>query len=354
MGVNQQKNQIFRSYFAKAIRRAVNIVNDFLPDAILSALALTENDRYLIAEQAVEDGLIEDLIAYAKNDPAAKEDYEYVYDSCKGFEALLYYRIAHTLIFSEITRTIDKQNVRLINKIARSMTEEAKVRTGIDINPRCKIGKGCVIDHGVGTQIGYYNGYSQNTDVVGETAEIGEYCIILNDVVIGAHEVNKGQKQGRRQPIIGNHVTICSGARLLGPINIGDNVLIGTRAIICKDIPSDSQVTLISQYQIVKTEQEDLDIRIDGLIEGDMEQTVILAGSGLQNVTLTIMDMIKLTVICEPIHIISNNGKRVVFEIPKLYCNFVDQLALRVTKADNIELYVYSDILKRSLKRKEL
>ncbi len=351
MGKNNINSELVWKYWALTVNKVADIINKFLPDSTLTVLDITNDDVFKLAEEAVESGLIEDMATYADNDPAAKKNYDYVYESCKGFEAIMYYRIAHVFITSTIFKSKGLIQEYLFI-LARRITEDAKVKTGIDINPTCQIGRGCVIDHGVGTCIGYENSYSENTNVFGETAIIGNNCTILNDVVIGAYEVNTGQRDGRRHPVIGDNVTICSGARILGAVIIGNNVLIGTNVIISQDIPSNCKVTLQSQYQIIKKASERC-VQIYGIIEGELNGTLILGGENLDNVVLALIDATTYIykVIEEPLKILSNNGKKVIFQLPQHNFNRTknQKIMLRIITSDAIELYFYSEIFNNKL-----
>lgn len=107
--------------------------------------------------------------------------------------------------------------------LARYICERAKRKTGIEIHPGARIGKGLFIDHGVGV-------------VIGETAIIGDNVTLFHGVTLGG----TGKEKGKRHPTIGNNVFIGSGAKILGNINIGNNVRIGANAVVLKDIPEDT------------------------------------------------------------------------------------------------------------------
>ena len=107
--------------------------------------------------------------------------------------------------------------------LARYICERAKRKTGIEIHPGARIGKGLFIDHGVGV-------------VIGETAIIGDNVTLFHGVTLGG----TGKEKGKRHPTIGNNVFIGSGAKILGNINIGNNVRIGANAVVLKDIPDDT------------------------------------------------------------------------------------------------------------------
>ena len=159
---------------------------------------------------------IKELYLDAKNisekDPASRNAI-YVILLYPGFHALLFYRIAH--FFSNLKL---KFIARLISQIARFLT-------GIEIHPGAKIGKRLFIDHGMGI-------------VIGETTTIGDNCTIYHGVTLGG----TGKDKYKRHPDLGDNVTVGCGAKVLGPIKIGNNVKIGANAVVLKDVPDNSTV----------------------------------------------------------------------------------------------------------------
>ena len=143
---------------------------------------------------------IKNLYYDAKNiqqkDPAARNIFEVIL-LYPGFHALFSHRIAHFFY-----------NIKLFF-IARLISQLTRFFTGIEIHPGATIGKRLMIDHGMGI-------------VIGETAVIGNDCVIYHQVTLGG----TGKEKLKRHPTIGNNVLIGAGAKLLGPINIGDNVKI--------------------------------------------------------------------------------------------------------------------------------
>jgi serine O-acetyltransferase len=105
--------------------------------------------------------------------------------------------------------------------LARLIEQIFRFLTGIEIHPGAKIGKNLMIDHGMGV-------------VIGETSEIGDNCIIFHGVTLGGYKFNGG----KRHPTIGNHVLIGAGAKVLGPVKIGDYAKIGANAVVSKDVPA--------------------------------------------------------------------------------------------------------------------
>ncbi len=102
----------------------------------------------------------------------------------------------------------------------------ARTFTGIEIHPGATIGRRVVIDHGMGV-------------VIGETATVGDDCLIYHGVTLGGKVAQAREEcQGRRHPAVGNNVTIGSGATLLGAITVGDGATIGAMSVVLEDVPA--------------------------------------------------------------------------------------------------------------------
>lgn len=159
---------------------------------------------------------IKELYLDAKNisdkDPASR-NILYVILLYPGFHALLFYRIAH--FFSNLK----------LKFIARLISQLARFLTGIEIHPGAKIGKRLFIDHGMGI-------------VIGETTSIGDNCTIYHGVTLGG----TGKERYKRHPDLGNNVIVGCGAKVLGPIKIGNNVKIGANSVVLKEVPNNSTI----------------------------------------------------------------------------------------------------------------
>ena len=107
--------------------------------------------------------------------------------------------------------------------VARLISQISRFITGIEIHPGATIGRRLVIDHGMGI-------------VIGETAEIGDDCLIYHGVTLGG----TGKDQGKRHPTIGNNVLISCGAKVLGPFKVGDNARIAANAVVLTEVPEDA------------------------------------------------------------------------------------------------------------------
>jgi cysteinyl-tRNA synthetase len=153
-----------------------------------------------------------DYRAVFEKDPAARGGLEVVL-TYPGFHAIVIHRINHFLWKLKIPVV-----PRLLSHIARFLT-------GIEIHPAAKIGPGFFIDHGLGV-------------VIGETAEIGDNCLLYQGVTLGG----TGKEKGKRHPTLGSNVVIGAGAKVLGAIKIGDYVKIGANSVVLHSVPEHSIV----------------------------------------------------------------------------------------------------------------
>ena len=151
--------------------------------------------------------LKEEIAVVFERDPAARNTWEVI--TCyPGFHALLIHRGAHWLW---------RQRLRWL---ARMVSHLGRWLTGIEIHPGARIGRRFFIDHGMGV-------------VIGETAEIGDDCTLYHGVTLGGTSWNKG----KRHPTLGNGVVLGAGAKILGPIKVGDRARVGSNAVVVKDVP---------------------------------------------------------------------------------------------------------------------
>jgi serine O-acetyltransferase len=171
--------------------------------------------------------LREDLRNARAHDPAARGDLEnaLVYS---GLHAIWSYRIAHRLWARPALRGP-----------ARIMTQLTRFLTGIEIHPGASIGRRFFIDHGMGV-------------VIGETTEIGDDVMVYHGVTLGGRTM----QQVKRHPTIGNRVTIGAGAKILGPLTVGDDSAIGANAVVTRDVPAESIATGIPAVVRPRTEKQ--------------------------------------------------------------------------------------------------
>ncbi len=153
-----------------------------------------------------------DFQAALAMDPAATSKFE-VALTYSGFHALLFYRFAHWIW------------TKRIPFFPRALSQLARFITGIEIHPGAEIGSGMFIDHGMGV-------------VIGETSEIGDHVTLFQGVTLGG----TGKQRGKRHPTLGNNVVVGAGAKVLGPIRIGNYVKIGANSVVLQDVPDHSTV----------------------------------------------------------------------------------------------------------------
>ena len=147
------------------------------------------------------------LAAYQRRDPAARSKLE-IFLLYPGVHAILYHRLAHWMYRHRWFF------------LARCVSQWNRFWTGIEIHPGATIGHRLVIDHGMGI-------------VIGETAEIGDDCLLYQGVTLGG----TGKDKGKRHPTLGNNVLVGSGAKVLGPFKVGDNARIAAGAVVLEEVP---------------------------------------------------------------------------------------------------------------------
>ena len=166
------------------------------------------------------------------HDPAMHSDWEvFLYPS---FWAVYYYRKAH------------EQYLKGHYLRARKISQKAARKTGIEIHPGAKIGKGFFIDHGTGV-------------IIGETAEIGDNVLLYQGVTLGG----TGKEKGKRHPTIGDNVMISAGAKVLGSITIGNNVKVGAGSVVLESIPDNCTVVGVPGRIVKRLNEEKPSENID-------------------------------------------------------------------------------------------
>lgn len=156
-----------------------------------------------------------------RRDPAARTLLEIVF-AYPGIHAMMFHRLSSTL-----WRWRLRWLARMLSQIGRWMT-------GIEIHPGATIGKRFFIDHGMGV-------------VIGETAEIGDDCTLYHGVTLGGTSWEKK----KRHPTLGNDVVVGAGAKVLGPITVGDGARVGSNSVVVKDVPAGATVVGIPGRVVV-------------------------------------------------------------------------------------------------------
>lgn len=166
-----------------------------------------------------------DIEFIMKNDPAARSK----------LEVFLLYPSIHARIVHILSHYLYNHKLFFV---ARLLSQIARLLTGIEIHPGAKLGNSILIDHGMGV-------------VIGETAEVGDRVVIYHGTTLGG----TGKDTGKRHPTIGNDVFIGSGAKILGPINIGSNSKIGANSVVLNDVPEGATVVGVAA-KVVKLKNE--------------------------------------------------------------------------------------------------
>lgn len=166
---------------------------------------MLNNKNYNIFEDMIEN------IKIVKQKDPASTDYFSIFVNTPSVHAVFWHRVAHFL------------HINKFKFIARFISQIARLFTGIEIHPGAKIGKRLFIDHGMGV-------------VIGETAEVGDDVLMFHGVTLGG----TGNHTGKRHPTVKNNVMLSSGAKILGPVTIGENSKIGANAVVLKDIPDNA------------------------------------------------------------------------------------------------------------------
>lgn len=154
----------------------------------------------------------EDINCVFARDPAARSSLEVLFNY-PGLHAVWWHRLSHALWNLGL-----KWLARLVSNVSRFLT-------GIEIHPGAQLGRRFFIDHGMGV-------------VIGETAVVGEDCTLYHQVTLGGTTWDKG----KRHPTLGNGVVVGAGAKILGPIEIGDQARVGSNAVVTRSVPAGATV----------------------------------------------------------------------------------------------------------------
>jgi serine O-acetyltransferase len=169
----------------------------------------------------------EDIQSVFERDPAARNTFE-ILTAYPGIHAIVFHRLSHRLWNMGF-----KWLARILSNVARWFT-------GIEIHPGAVIGRRFFIDHGMGV-------------VIGETAVIGDDCTLYHGVTLGGTSWEKG----KRHPTLANDVVVGAGAKVLGPILIGEGARIGSNAVVVKDVPPGATVVGVPGKLITPRPQEE-------------------------------------------------------------------------------------------------
>ncbi len=180
-----------------------------------------------------------------------KRDFRAVFDkdpaAVSSLQVLLFYPGFHAIVLHRTAHALRALGVPFLPKVIAFLS---RLFTGIEIHPAAKIAPGFFIDHGMGV-------------VIGETAEIGPDCLLYQGVTLGG----TGKEKGKRHPTLGSHVVVGAGAKILGPITIGDYVKIGANSVVLKSVPTHSVVVgvpaRIAKRKVLRVHQDGLEEVLD-------------------------------------------------------------------------------------------
>ncbi|NPV60041.1 MAG: serine O-acetyltransferase [Actinobacteria bacterium] len=192
--------------------------------------------------------LRQDIEAVRDRDPAARSTLEIIL-AYPGLHALWMHRVAHWLWEKKVPVV-----PRLISHLNRFLT-------GIEIHPGAKFGKGVFIDHGMGV-------------VIGETSEVGDYVTLYQGVTLGG----TGKEKGKRHPTVGKNVVIAAGAKVLGPITIGDDSKVGAGAVVIRDVPPRCTVVGVPGKVVVQEGEPVVDLHHEAIPDPVMDRIEALDG----------------------------------------------------------------------------
>lgn len=164
----------------------------------------------------------EDVAAVFESDPAARS----------YFEVLLLYPGLHAVWTHHLSHWLWRHGMRFA---ARFVSQLSRFFTGIEIHPGAELGRRLFIDHGLGT-------------VIGETAIVGDDVTLYQGVTLGG----TGKEKGKRHPTLGNHISVGSGARILGNITIGDNVRVGAGSVVLRSVPANSTIVGVPGHIVLR------------------------------------------------------------------------------------------------------
>ena len=183
-----------------------------MKDLITRMKTLARKMKNRVASMKMFDTFREEIQVVFERDPAARSALETIL-SCPGFQAVLLHRLNHALW---------RRGWLLLARLGAHL---ARFLTGVEIHPGARIGKRFFIDHGMGV-------------VIGETSEIGDDVSLYHGVTLGGIKWDKG----KRHPTLHSNVVVGAGAKILGPIVIGEGARIGSNAVVVKEVPANATV----------------------------------------------------------------------------------------------------------------
>ncbi|MBO9578056.1 MAG: serine O-acetyltransferase [Microbacteriaceae bacterium] len=172
----------------------------------------------------------EDIAAVKRRDPAARSSFE-IWLLYSGMHGVWGYRFAHWLW------------THRAKFLGRFVSQVTRFLTGVEIHPGATIGRRLTIDHGMGI-------------VIGETAEVGDDVHLYHGVTLG----NAKSQPGKRHPTLGDRITVGAGAKIFGPVTVGDDTVVGGNAVVTKSFPAGSVLVGVPAKDVRKKAPDQTDL----------------------------------------------------------------------------------------------
>ncbi|MEJ2609493.1 MAG: serine O-acetyltransferase [Candidatus Thiodiazotropha sp.] len=250
-----------------------------------------------------------------------KEDIQSVFDrdpaARNSFEIITTYPGVHAVIFHRLSHRLWKMGLKWF---ARMISNLARLFTGIEIHPGAVIGRRFFIDHGMGV-------------VIGETAIIGDDCTLYHGVTLGGTSWEKG----KRHPTLANNVVVGAGAKVLGPIDVGEGARIGSNAVVVKDVPPGSTVIGVPGKLISPSKPE---------VAGHREKIAKKIGFDAYGATKDATDPVAHAINCmlDHIHVMDNKMQLMCEALKKLG---IDEASSNLPAIDSCEIISTAEELKK-------
>jgi serine O-acetyltransferase len=250
-----------------------------------------------------------------------KEDIQSVFDrdpaARNSFEIITTYPGVHAVIFHRLSHRLWKMGLKWF---ARMISNLARLFTGIEIHPGAVIGRRFFIDHGMGV-------------VIGETAIIGDDCTLYHGVTLGGTSWEKG----KRHPTLANNVVVGAGAKVLGPIDVGEGARIGSNAVVVKDVPPGSTVIGVPGKLISPSKPE---------VAGHREKIAKKIGFDAYGATKDATDPVAHAINCmlDHIHVMDNKMQLMCEALKKLG---IDDASSNLPAIDSCEIISTAEELKK-------
>lgn len=254
----------------KVVKNEVwDIIEKCIPEKSRLSLGITDVDVNEVYEKCFSKSL-EDLLALYDKSQYDTRDEELDFDTVLPLKAVMYYRVANSVYYYD-----NYVNKDIMISQAEKISELSKNKTSVYIHPAARIGRRFVIENGTSA-------------VIGKLVKIGDDCYIHHGVTIGSTTIEPAQSE---HPTIKNNVRIGACTRILGPVEINDNVCISPHCVITESIPPNCDVVIVNQLQLVKHNENNYSdkIIIYGIVP-EYENIITIYGSNLDHLEVSLVN----------------------------------------------------------------